>query len=234
MRILLCIFILEIIFIFILLIKYYKLKKVKADKLYCHEKKSMMDTFKMCSIWLFWYVLVILFNFIIESVIKNTYLVTTFNIVSFLIVVPVCALAVYLITEIKHISSDDGIWKKIQSINNNNICNNAKKYYKSEFYIGLFLDITLLIHLFFVDKVYGIAYILMNLFFYYFGMADVLQHDGYNSSEYKNKLKKMKLRDKCLVSNLYRYIFDSDYHNKKRNVLKENTINIIKGIKNIL
>ena len=64
-------------------------------------------------------------------------------------------------------------------------------------------------------------------------MGDVLQHENYNSEEYKERYKKMKWSDKLYINNIITFFRDKEYHNKAIGTLQENTSNIKKGVKNI-
>jgi hypothetical protein len=55
------------------------------------------------------------------------------------------AISLYMTTEIKHLSPDDGIGKQIRNLENNSDRRKASRFYLKEVIVGLLVDLTLLI-----------------------------------------------------------------------------------------
>lgn len=220
--------------------KFVCIKKISDKYLYYHEKKSFQDIYKMNSIYLWFYIVVAYVGAVLSNILKLPDLVVTayemywifcvWLLVTVMLGVMV-AISLYMITEIKHLSPDDGIGMDIVRIEDIKVRNAAKKFYLSESIMGFLISITLIIQAFYIHIIVGIEYILISAFFFYFGMADILQHDNYNAAEYKSEHKRMSLSEKLFISNIIYFIRDKEYHDKSIKNLQENSSNIKKGIK---
>ncbi len=224
------------------LIKYCTLKKIEETKLYYHGKKSFDDIYKMNAKYLWANILICYWGAILRDICKKSNIMLTLMdwwviigtwIFLTLILIIMIAISLYMITEIKHLSPDDGIGYQITLMKEKKSIVKARSFYITETIIGLIIEITLLIQSFYIHMVVGIECILFGIFFYYFGMGDVLQHENYNSEEYKERYKKMKWSDKLYINNIITFFRDKEYHNKAIGTLQENTSNIKKGVKNI-
>lgn len=234
--------VMQIILALFSLVKFLRLKKIKDTKLYYHGKKSFQDIYRMNATYLWPNIFVIYFAAIVSDIcnspdiiltVMDWYWIISVWIVVTLMVTIMVAISLYMTTEIKHLSSHDGIGQQIATIEDKKTRNAARRFYISEVVVGFFVDITLLIQTFYIHIIVGVEFIIIAIFLYYFGMADVLQHEDYNSPEYKAKYKKMKWLDKFFITNIICFYRNEEYHDKAINVLHDNTSNIKKGIKSI-
>ena len=231
--------IVQIILAVFSLIQFIKIKKISGNILYCHEKKSFQDIYKTNAIWWWFNILclyiAILFDYaskmpdVILSI-SDWVIVIGTKIIVIAMSITTVAISLYMATEIKHLSPNDGIGKQISNLESDSYKRKACRFYLTEAIVGLLFDFTLLIQTFYLHIIVGIAVLFLNIFFYYFGMADILQHENYNSLEYKAKYKKMKCIDKWFISNFINFFTNKDYHKKSASVLHENTSNIKEGV----
>lgn len=232
--------IIQIILALVSLIKYKKLKKIKSINLYCHGRKSFEDIYIMSASYLWFNILFVygavlikwgsrVSNIILK--IENWCTIIISFVIAVLILSMTVAISVYMTTELKHFSPDDKVGEDILSIENKQLQKKAYRFYFEEVIIGALLDITVLIQSFYIHPVIGIAVIGVGFFLYYFGMADLLQYDNYNSPGFRDEFRKLKLSDKFFIKNILNYFVDKECHNKANDNIRENTSNIKKGLK---
>ncbi len=222
--------------------KWMTLKKIQDEIMYWHEKKSFQDIYRMNVFCLIANIIIIYFGAIISNICREQgTILTTMHwywlwgtrIFALVMMVMVSAISVYMTTEIKHISPDDGIGFQIADIEDKKTRIKAKRFYITEAIVGMLVIITTFIQLLYLHIFLGIAFILIVMLLYFGGMADVLQHENYNSPEYKERYKKMKWANRYFFTNIFSLFSDREYRNKACNALLENTSNIKKGVKNI-
>ena len=132
-------------------INYFKVKKIEKQILYYHEKKSFQDIYKMGGMW---GILTAVINWcigLIFYICKEVYKEIVFVIIekAFIIAISgmMMAIIVYMITEIKHLSPEDTIGRKIINSNNKELEEKACRFYKSEF-VERFPELSLFYRLF--------------------------------------------------------------------------------------
>lgn len=219
-------------------IQFMRIKKVKEIKLHCHGKKSFQDIYGMNARYLCFHIIFVYFAVWIKFAsqdpktmffVMGWYWVIATRIFVIIMSTIIVAISLYMTTEIKHFSPYDGIGMQLRNLDSDEDKKSAYRFYLNEAIIGLLVDITLLIQNFYINAIVGVAVLVIGIFLYYFGMADVLQHDNYNSLDYKERYKKMKWSDKFFITNIISYYKDKKYHDKAVNILHENTSNIKKG-----
>lgn len=214
------------------------LKRKKQAIMYHHEVKSYLDTYKWLSIctgtnFVCWCIILLLVSinnsFTGDLTAKMEILYTLFacRIIYLLIMTYSIAFSMYLVTEIKHLSPEDGIGK--QNYKDKSI--EAWTFFKSGAWIGITILFVSIYQAFRAHIIIGIISIVMFVFLYVFGMGDVLQHDGYNSPEYHTWYKKQNILEQFYVPNIIRFFSNRDYRTKSLNVLSQNTQNILRGFK---
>lgn len=218
-------------------INYFKVKKIEKQILYYHEKKSFQDIYKMGGMW---GILTAVINWcigLIFYICKEVYKEIVFVIIekAFIIAISgmMMAIIVYMITEIKHLSPEDTIGRKIINSNNKELEEKACRFYKSEFGIGMCMGIILLIQLAYVDKLALIIVLVIAVSVYFLGMADMLQYEGYNTLEFAKNYKKKTMLEKIFIPNISKCLQSEEYRKNRKQILFENRCNIRKSLKYI-
>lgn len=214
------------IFLIIFSTKQYRFVKKQHGKiLYEHQRKSLLDAYGIFTKYSLVYIIIVCMAYAMNYFSSPVFyqMLILLQLVAFI----VCSITVYMITEIKHISPEDAISIKIQSQNDISYRKEAYYFYIKEFIVGLLFQILILYQLFSFRWILGIFTLMISLFMLYFGMADVLQHDNYNSENYADELKNKDLLDKILVKNVFRFIVKKDYRKVSVTIANEN---IKKGI----
>ncbi len=218
-------------------IRFLKIYKQKETILYCHERKSFLDTYGGVAKCTIFSIIIVCAALLVKMMCENqlvvlksyeVFVIVWLGIVVTMVLILVMALSLYMVTEIKHLSFDDAIGKKIRNLESNEK-KKAYMFYKEEFFIGLSMIVTLQIQAFYLHLVIGGVLFLTTIFLYCFGMADVLQHDNYNAAEYKTDYKRKSLLERMYIKNVIRFSRDTDYRRTAIKVLKDNTKNIKKG-----
>lgn len=208
--------------------------RYKSRMLYWHEKKSFLDTYSMTGKYLFLNII----TFFLGLLVRHGFGDVLYNVIigDFCVVIGafiVNVVAIYMITEIKHISPNDGIGKQILQCADPKMKKRAWRFYKQEFFVGCLLAVLLLLEIIMMDKITTAIYLVGTVVVYIFGMADVLQHEGYNSDTYNEEYRKKNILDKLYIINIIRFFRESKYRQSALVVLKENTLNIYIGIRQI-
>lgn len=218
----------EIFFIIFSIRQYRFVKKQHSRILYEHQRKSLLDAYGIFTKYSWIYFIIACMAYVMDDFSGGVfcYVLILLQCVAFI----VCSITVYMITEIKHISPEDAVSIKIQSHDDISYRKEAYYFYIKECIVGLFFQILILYQLFSFCWILGILTIINSFFVLYFGMADVLQHDNYNSENYADELKNKDLLDKILVKNILSFIVKKDYRKKSVTIANENMKNIKKGI----
>lgn len=225
----------QIIMSIIGIVQVRNLEKNPNEVLFCHEKKSHSDSYKTVQFSAVGIIIVIGTEVInqfnewtdISTIIKMSITLVVYILVA-IIILFLTAFYVYMITEVKHLSLEDEIGKKIQKLEAVER-RNAYLFFKTEVVFGVILLFNLLVQMFCLNFIYGIMLICAGGFVFYFGMADVLQHPNYNSEEYKKEFRKKTFTDKYFINNIMRFFCDEVYRAKSKNVLQTNIKNIRQG-----
>lgn len=238
MKLLIATVVIQILLMMFSYVQFCRIKKHKEKVLFYHETKSFIDTYSSIVRCTFLnIILVCIASFIkkfcrqekIAFVSADIYAITSGAIVVFLVLILTMAFALYMTTEIKHLSSDDAIGEKLQKLEIQEQ-KKAYRFYVTEVIVGLTLELTLVIQAFCLHVIIGIVFVFGTIFLYFFGMADVLQHDSYNAEGYKVEYKKKPFLDRMYITNIIGFYLDKEYQKKSLNILQENTKNIKKGI----
>lgn len=89
----------------------------------------------------------------------------------------------------------DSIGEKLQNDKKANI------FYIKEFLLGIIILIHCIVQAVYGNMVIGLFIIIYTIFLFYFGMADVLQDDNYNSPDYGYLYKDKKMYENILFPN---------------------------------
>lgn len=231
--------VIQIILILSCLFKYISLIKFKGDRLYWHEKKSFTDI-------LFCITMFMIFNIIVMPIVKGAMMfldnhikvgIMEYILIVFIILLlfalsgVTMALSIYMISEVKHLSPEDGIGIKIYE--EKTMRSKAAKFYVNEFLLGLVISITMLFQIAIINKFIFLVFTIELIVIFSLGMADVLQHEDYNNKSYTDKYKRMNIEDKLYISNIVRLFKDASYRGKSIKMFKCNIHNIRLGIINI-
>lgn len=207
----------------IITIEYQKIRNIPQDSLlYGHGVKSLQDTYKVMIKLIFMNEAVII---LLALLFNLLYFIFSFFVM--LIWLPMyISFSLYMITEVKHLSPNDGVNKKIR---NEDIID-AKQFYAKEFFLGLLLTILMILQAFLFSYIIGAVSIVICIFLYVFGMADVLQYSNYNSPNFKDDYKQKDFWDKLFIRNIINFFVKKDYHQQSMNALIDNTKNIKLGM----
>ena len=223
------------IFILVICIKeYLKLKKIKDKNLYYHQKQSFDDAYRGNALFL---LCNIIYTYFTSNILFDSYGLIMGIMVWILgpvIEIAVTFVSLYMATEIKHLSPNDGIGRQLLDFKNKKVKKSADRFYLEEVIVGMLSCITLLIQSACIHPINSIIIIFVGIFLYYFGMADILQHENYNSPEYVARYKKMKWQERFYITNIVKYYNDKEYHDRALSVFRENNDNIKIGFKNTI
>ncbi len=146
--------IIQIILAIFSLIQFIKIKKISGNKLYYHGKKTFQDIYKMNAIYLWPNILFLYIAILFDKAskmpdvilsISDWVIVIGTKILVIITLTIMIAISLYMTTEIKHLSPDDGIGKQIRNLENNSDRRKASRFYLKEVIVGLLVDLTLLI-----------------------------------------------------------------------------------------
>lgn len=229
--------IIKVILICIGKIKTEKLKKIRIDiesrgisKLFGHEIKSFIDTFNSISKYSIYseagivvFVLLVFTNQKLQKIIPGTYIgyiILFLFIVIYILVFTVGMMSIYAISEIKHLSPKDAIYKEAIE---------GRRHYLETRLYGLINLFTALAEVYFLfNKIGVIVYLLLLLIVFILGMGDLLQTDNYNIDisgikGYSNQLK--------VFTKVLRAMVVKADRKKTNRIIRENINNIYIGIK---
>lgn len=213
---------------------------------FCHKKKSFLEAYNVTKWFSMCTILTILLYLVMVCFYKNVHVVSNIKVIfQFGILFSVClfllhplisiSIDLYRITEVKHLSKTDEIGKK-------NISDGSyiefKRYLKKYVIYGMITYVVNIVAYLFLLTSYSCIKLLMVIlwtgFFIFFGMSDVLQNDGYDSEEYKNRYKQLPFLEKIYLSNIRRYFTVKDYRNSAMEHFKYNCTHIKNGIRELL
>lgn len=224
-----------------------KLKKYKKDKgekaLFYHDIKSFIDAYNSLFIQnLLIIILLIIYNALLESIfeIYKNYVViimlqkSLMLLAIFINEISIGSMSVYSLSEIKHLSKNDELGRRCynDTLHKVNLLD-MKIHYACLGLVGLINFVSSIIQVFVLKFEMGVSYLLFMLIIFILGMADVLQHKGYNLEVHKEKRKQMSFAEKYYITNITRLFKDAKYRKKSLIILKVNTSNIVQGFKEV-
>ena len=172
-----------------------RLKKEEYGTKHFHEIKSAYDSYKMTAAIAILYVLIntiIFLDTIVDMSLLIQFTPIKLAVDAYMVVTNTfsIAIALYFITEVKHLSPEDGIGERIHSEEYEQK-KEAKFYFLKEVLVGSVMLISIFITSLHTNAFICITSIFVTAFLFYYGMADVLQRDNYNSPGAKERNKNL-------------------------------------------
>ena len=218
----------EVILWLIALNQYHNIVHSNTTILFGHQKKSITDTYSVFCIWIPIHIVFCffrLFFFLIERKSINLFtLRVIWYVLLILFLLFIIPILIYMTTEIKHISPYDSIGEKLQNDKKANI------FYIKEFLLGIIILIHCIVQAVYGNMVIGLFIIIYTIFLFYFGMADVLQDDNYNSPDYGYLYKDKKMYEKYFIPQLVQFCLNKEYRYQHVKIANENIDNIKNGM----
>lgn len=209
-------------------IKYYsELKKENKEILYFHEKKSFIDYFRISGMCNLITSVIYIEAFICFPVIFPKLLT---KLVLVVVGIVDTSYAIYGATEIKHISPEDDLGRKIHKMSNTKTREDAISFYRTIAVIGICSYLLCICEILIADAVASVITIIISIVIVLLGMADVLQHDKYNSEEGNQLYDSFNIFQKLYLDKIAKFLFDRSYYKEHQTVMKRNLKNIWLGL----
>lgn len=219
----------EVILWLIAFKQYRTIINVDTTILFCHQKKSITDTYREFCILIPIHIVLCHFRLFFCLMERQSVNVFLFRAVWYVLLILFFSLMVpiliYMATEIKHISPYDSIGEKIQSDKKANI------FYIKEFFLGIIVLINCVVQSLYGSMIVGWLIIIYIIFLFYFGMADVLQDTNYNSPDYEYLYKNKKMYEKYFIPQLFQFCINKEYRCQHVEIANENIKNIKNGMR---
>lgn len=208
------------------------LDEFKND-LYCfHGKKSFLDSYggmrSINKLYMFLsipiYLTVFLYNFL------NIYNAFALSFYVALVYGLDYIYAIYLFTEVKHLSPNDLIGRKIYDSKNNL---DMIRFYRRTSLYGLLWYAVSFFQCFVISHLSPILVFILTIFLLFFGMADVLQHDNYNTTKGSLLFVKSKWYKRIYLDRIMRFCINKNFRNIHYSTFKYNFSNICSAIKQL-
>lgn len=216
-----------------------KLEKITDKKLYFHATKSFKDIYSMNKRYLMYNFIILLcgavLKFVLEPWMDNSHFIVLaclWCLAVTAVVVLVVPVSIYMATEIKHLSPEDDIGRQILLSDDVKMKKDAHTFYLREAIMGILTTVTIYMEVFYISPIIGSIIVVVGFFLFFFGMADLLQTEDYNSPEDNRHDMKMEINSlRTIHRNIVNFYKNKEFHDKSVAVLRENISNIKKGIK---